>query len=52
MNTTGPLTTFCDMQRSRLQEIVFRQIEEIHRFEYCDDIAYILHNATDQDRHA
>ena len=39
---------FCDMQRSRLQEIVFRRIEEIHRFEYCDDIAYVLHNATDK----
>jgi membrane associated rhomboid family serine protease len=28
--------------------MVFQQISEIHRLEYCDDIAYILHNATDE----
>lgn len=33
---------FCDTQRSRIGEIVFRQIHENHELEYCDDIAYIM----------
>ena len=40
---------FCDAPRSRLKEMVFRQIEENHKFTYCDDIAYVLLNSTDQE---
>jgi membrane associated rhomboid family serine protease len=40
---------YCDMSRSRLQQMVFGQIEANHQLEYCDDIAYILHYAEDED---
>jgi len=41
---------FCDAPRSRIQEMVFTQIEENHHLQYCDDIAYILLNAPQQEK--
>jgi membrane associated rhomboid family serine protease len=42
------VSDFCDMDRSRLKEMVFARIEANHHFEYCDDIAYALHNSTNE----
>jgi len=42
------VSNFCDMQRSRIEDMVFEQIRKNHRFEYCDDIAYVLLHAEDR----
>jgi len=42
------VSDFCDMDRSRLKEMVFAKIESNHHFEYCDDIAYALHNSANE----
>jgi len=39
---------YCETPRSRIEEMVFRQIESNNRLQYCDDIAFILVNAPDQ----
>lgn len=39
---------YCDSPRSRIQEIVFEQIETNNNLLYCDDIAFILINAADE----
>lgn len=39
---------YCDAPRSRIQEMVFQQIESNNKLQYCDDIAFILTNAPDE----
>ena len=39
---------FCDAPRSRIQEMVFAQIEANNDLQFCDDIAFILVNAPDE----
>jgi hypothetical protein len=41
---------FCDMPRSRIEEMVFGEIHENNQLIYCDDIAFILMNAPDERR--
>jgi len=39
---------YCDAPRSRIQEMVFQQIESNNNLQYCDDIAFILTNAPNE----
>ena len=39
---------FCEAPRSRIQEMVFAQIEDNNDLKFCDDIAFILVNAPDE----
>lgn len=39
---------FCDSPRSRIQEMVFTQIETNNDLQFCDDIAFILVNAPNE----
>jgi membrane associated rhomboid family serine protease len=41
---------FCDMPRSRIGQMVFREIHEANRLVYCDDIAFILAHAPNEHR--
>ena len=41
---------YCEMPRSRIEQIVLDRIKDNHQLYYCDDIGYILHNADDQDK--
>ena len=44
------IDNYCDLSRSRIQEMVYQQIKENNQLIYCDDIAFILTNAPDQDK--
>ena len=41
---------FCSMPRSRIENMVLEQIHKNHRFEYCDDIAFVLLHAEDEQK--
>jgi membrane associated rhomboid family serine protease len=41
---------FCSMPRSRIENMVLEQIHRNHGFEYCDDIAYAMLHAEDEQK--